>query len=104
MGTPRRRTTEMRTKDRLYPATTRTYQAGWSTAARRARLAVTSDEMAAARAGHFIGTPENVSWGCGLYRPGVTAVRWITGFLDSPSRSAEGFWLDVTGSMLSPRR
>lgn len=31
-------------------------------------------------------------------------VRWITGFLDSPSRDGEGFWLAVTGSVLSPRR
>ncbi|WP_307872673.1 VOC family protein [Paractinoplanes ovalisporus] len=31
-------------------------------------------------------------------------VRWITGFLDSPSRVAEGFWLAVTGTSLSPRR
>ena len=31
-------------------------------------------------------------------------VRWITGFLDSPSRAAEGFWLAVTGCSLSLRR
>ncbi len=31
-------------------------------------------------------------------------VRWMTGFLDSPSRAAESFWLDVTGSRLSQRR
>ncbi|MBU2665522.1 hypothetical protein KOI35_18600 [Actinoplanes bogorensis] len=31
-------------------------------------------------------------------------MRWITGFLDSPSLVAEGFWLDVTGSTRSPRR
>lgn len=28
----------------------------------------------------------------------------MTGFLDSPDRSAESFWLAVTGSRLSPRR
>jgi glyoxalase superfamily protein len=32
------------------------------------------------------------------------AVRWVTGFLDSPSRGAEGFWSAVTGSGLSARR
>ncbi|GAA3352066.1 hypothetical protein GCM10020358_84880 [Amorphoplanes nipponensis] len=31
-------------------------------------------------------------------------VRWITGFLDTPSRVAEPFWQAVTGSGLSPRR
>ncbi|MBL7257834.1 VOC family protein [Paractinoplanes lichenicola] len=31
-------------------------------------------------------------------------VRWITGFLDSPGREVEGFWLAVTGTVLSPRR
>ncbi|WP_328474049.1 hypothetical protein OHA21_14125 [Actinoplanes sp. NBC_00393] len=31
-------------------------------------------------------------------------VRWVTGFLDTPSRDAEPFWLAVTGSSLSPRR
>jgi hypothetical protein len=31
-------------------------------------------------------------------------VRWITGFLDSPSTAAEPFWLAVTGTTLSPRR
>jgi hypothetical protein len=31
-------------------------------------------------------------------------VRWVTGFLDSPSRDVEGFWLAVTGASLSPRR
>jgi hypothetical protein len=25
-------------------------------------------------------------------------IRWITGFLDSPDRSAESFWLAVTSS------
>jgi predicted enzyme related to lactoylglutathione lyase len=34
----------------------------------------------------------------------VVRVRWVTGFLDSPSRVAESFWLAVTGSVLSPRR
>ncbi|MFI7601825.1 VOC family protein [Actinoplanes sp. NPDC049681] len=33
-----------------------------------------------------------------------SSVRWITGFLDSPSRAAEGFWQAVTGSGLSARR
>lgn len=33
-----------------------------------------------------------------------SSVRWITGFLDSPSRAAEGFWQAVTGSSLSSRR
>lgn len=32
------------------------------------------------------------------------AVRWITGFLDSPDRSAESFWLAVTSSGVSARR
>jgi hypothetical protein len=31
-------------------------------------------------------------------------VRWVTGFLDSPSVAAEPFWLAVTGSALSERR
>jgi hypothetical protein len=31
-------------------------------------------------------------------------VRWVTGFLDGPDRSAEGFWRAVTGSGLSARR
>jgi hypothetical protein len=31
-------------------------------------------------------------------------VRWVTGFLDTPSRVAEPFWQAVTGSELSPRR
>ena len=32
-------------------------------------------------------------------------IRWMTGFLDSPSRDAEAFWVAVTGSSgLSPRR
>ena len=31
-------------------------------------------------------------------------VRWVTAFLDSPSRAAEPFWLAVTGTRLSPRR
>ena len=31
-------------------------------------------------------------------------VRWVTGFLDSPSRAAEPFWLAVTGSSVSARR
>ena len=32
-------------------------------------------------------------------------IRWMTGFLDSPSRDAEAFWVEVTGSSgLSPRR
>ncbi len=31
-------------------------------------------------------------------------VRWVTGFLDSPSRAGEAFWLAVTGSSLSARR
>jgi hypothetical protein len=31
-------------------------------------------------------------------------VRWVTGFLDGPSRVAEPFWLAVTGSALSARR
>jgi hypothetical protein len=31
-------------------------------------------------------------------------VRWITGFLDTPSRVAEPFWLAVTGTRLSARR
>src|SRR6185295_11664020 len=31
-------------------------------------------------------------------------VRWITGFLDSPSSDAEPFWLAVTGTTLSGRR
>ncbi|UQU61545.1 hypothetical protein COUCH_21075 [Couchioplanes caeruleus] len=33
-----------------------------------------------------------------------TFVRWITAFLDSPSRAAEGFWQAVTGSTMSARR
>jgi predicted enzyme related to lactoylglutathione lyase len=33
-----------------------------------------------------------------------TFVRWITGFLDSPSRAAEAFWQAVTDSSLSARR
>ncbi|MEU4620517.1 VOC family protein [Actinoplanes sp. NPDC023801] len=32
------------------------------------------------------------------------AVRWVTGFLDTPSRVAEPFWAAVTGWSLSPRR
>ncbi|MBG0565941.1 VOC family protein [Actinoplanes aureus] len=31
-------------------------------------------------------------------------VRWVTGFLDTPSRDAEPFWLAVTGTALSSRR
>ncbi|GIE98779.1 VOC family protein [Paractinoplanes rishiriensis] len=31
-------------------------------------------------------------------------VRWITGFLDSPSAAAEPFWLAATGTTLSARR
>lgn len=31
-------------------------------------------------------------------------VRWVTGFLDSPSMVAEPFWLAVTGSAMSSRR
>jgi hypothetical protein len=31
-------------------------------------------------------------------------VRWITGFLDSPTREAESFWLAVTGTTMSARR
>jgi hypothetical protein len=31
-------------------------------------------------------------------------VRWVTGFLDSPSVAAEPFWPAVTGTVLSPRR
>jgi hypothetical protein len=31
-------------------------------------------------------------------------VRWMTGFLDSPSRAAEPFWSAVTGTTLSARR
>ncbi|WP_250003649.1 VOC family protein [Actinoplanes sp. M2I2] len=31
-------------------------------------------------------------------------VRWVTGFLDSPSAGVEAFWLGVTGASLSPRR
>ncbi|MEV6302094.1 VOC family protein [Actinoplanes sp. NPDC051861] len=31
-------------------------------------------------------------------------VRWVTGFLDTPSRDAEPFWLAVTGTSLSARR
>ncbi|MEU4424879.1 VOC family protein [Actinoplanes sp. NPDC024001] len=31
-------------------------------------------------------------------------IRWVTGFLDTPSRVAEPFWLAVTGSSVSPRR
>ncbi|MEV4640145.1 VOC family protein [Actinoplanes sp. NPDC049548] len=33
-----------------------------------------------------------------------SSVRWITGFLDSPSRAADGFWQAVTASTLSSRR
>ena len=32
------------------------------------------------------------------------SVRWVTGFLDSPDRSSEGFWQAVTSSRLSARR
>jgi glyoxalase superfamily protein len=32
------------------------------------------------------------------------SVRWTTGFLDTPDRSAESFWLAVTGSTASARR
>jgi len=32
------------------------------------------------------------------------SVRWLTGFLDSPDRSAESFWASVTESVLSSRR
>ena len=28
-------------------------------------------------------------------------VRWVTGFLDSPSPASESFWCAVTGSVLS---
>ncbi|GAA2632716.1 VOC family protein [Paractinoplanes durhamensis] len=31
-------------------------------------------------------------------------VRWVTGFLDSPTSEVESFWLAVTGTTLSPRR
>ena len=31
-------------------------------------------------------------------------VRWVTAFLDTPSRAAEPFWLAVTGASLSSRR
>jgi glyoxalase superfamily protein len=31
-------------------------------------------------------------------------VRWITGFLDSPSTAAESFWMAATATTLSPRR
>ncbi|WP_030442691.1 VOC family protein [Actinoplanes subtropicus] len=31
-------------------------------------------------------------------------IRWVTGFLDTPGREAEEFWLAVTGSALSARR
>jgi hypothetical protein len=31
-------------------------------------------------------------------------VRWVTGFLDAPDRSSEGFWEAVTSSRLSARR
>ncbi|MFI5892154.1 VOC family protein [Actinoplanes sp. NPDC051513] len=31
-------------------------------------------------------------------------VRWVTGFLDSPSADVEAFWLAVTGTTLSARR
>jgi hypothetical protein len=34
----------------------------------------------------------------------MAEVRWVTGFLDTPSRAAEGFWQAVTGSALSARR
>lgn len=34
----------------------------------------------------------------------MTGVRWMTGFLDSPSRVAEPFWQAVTGFGLSARR
>jgi hypothetical protein len=40
---------------------------------------------------------------CGVHDDRVT-VRWITGFLDSPDRSAEDFWRAVTSSGLSARR
>jgi predicted enzyme related to lactoylglutathione lyase len=32
------------------------------------------------------------------------SIRWITGFLDTPSRVAEPFWVAVTGTVLSDRR
>ncbi|MDY7087030.1 MAG: VOC family protein [Actinomycetota bacterium] len=88
------------------------YQAGWSTAARRARLAVTSDVMAAARVGHFMRgllgwvvlLVSTLSAG-GVYARGrMVEVRWVTGLLDSPSVDVEGFWVAVTGTVLSPRR
>lgn len=31
-------------------------------------------------------------------------VRWMTGFLDSPTADVEPFWVGVTGATLSPRR
>jgi predicted enzyme related to lactoylglutathione lyase len=34
----------------------------------------------------------------------IVRVRWISGFLDTPSRAAEPFWLAVTGTALSARR
>ncbi|TDO32008.1 VOC family protein [Paractinoplanes brasiliensis] len=34
----------------------------------------------------------------------MVEVRWVTGFLDSPSADVEGFWVAVTGTVLSPRR
>mgnify|MGYP004479631713 CR=1 FL=1 len=34
----------------------------------------------------------------------TSSLRWITGFLDSPSRAAESFWQSVTGFGLSARR
>lgn len=34
----------------------------------------------------------------------LVRVRWVTGFLDTPSRVAEPFWEAVTGWSLSPRR
>jgi predicted enzyme related to lactoylglutathione lyase len=34
----------------------------------------------------------------------VVTVRWVTGFLDSPSRGPESFWEAVTGWSLSQRR
>ncbi|WP_239170317.1 VOC family protein [Actinoplanes xinjiangensis] len=44
--------------------------------------------------------PGEVAEGVG----GVVIVRWVTGFLDSPSREAEPFWEAVTGWSLSSRR
>ena len=34
----------------------------------------------------------------------MVAVRWFTGFLDSPSPASDSFWCAVTGSVLSERR